>query len=137
MKIAKEFHWEMGHRLPKHFGKCKNIHGHSYRMFVELEGDIDSNGMIMDYYDLKKIVNPIVEDLDHAFMVYEKDKQIIEFLESMKSKKVIVEFQSTVENICKYILHKIKEQEIPANVNKLRVRIFESIDDYAEEELEL
>ena len=91
----------------------------------------------MDYYDLKKIVNPIVEDLDHAFMVYEKDKQIIEFLESMKSKKVIVEFQSTVENICKYILHKIKKQEIPSNVNKLRVRIFESIDDYAEEEMEL
>lgn len=134
MRIAKEFHWEMGHRLPEHFGKCKNIHGHSYRMIVELEGVINDYGMIMDYYDLKKIVNPIIEQLDHAFMVYEKDKEIVKFLESMKSKKVIVGFQSTVENICKYILTEIQKQNLPSNVKKLKVRIFESIDDYAEEE---
>lgn len=137
MKIAKEFHWEMGHRLPEHFGMCKNIHGHSYKMFVELEGSLDENGMIMDYFDLKKIVNPIIEKLDHAFMVYEKDKQTIDFLESVKSKKVIVGFQSTVENICKYILSEIKKQKLTSNVKKLKVRIFESIDDYAEEETEL
>jgi len=41
MKIAKEFKWEMGHRLPEHFGQCKNIHGHSYKMLVEFEGEID------------------------------------------------------------------------------------------------
>lgn len=134
MIIAKEFHWEMGHRLPEHFGKCKNIHGHSYRMIVELEGSLNDKGMIMDYYDLKKIVNPVIEELDHAFMVYEKDKEIVKFLESMKSKKVIVGFQSTVENICKYILTEIKKQSLPPNVTKLKVRIFESIDDYAEEE---
>lgn len=134
MKIAKEFHWEMGHRLPEHFGKCKNIHGHSYRMIVELQGDLNEHGMIMDYYDLKKIVNPLVEKLDHAFMVYEKDIEIIRFLESMSSKKIIVGFQSTVENICKYILTEIKKQNLPSNVNKLKVRIFESVDDYAEEE---
>jgi 6-pyruvoyltetrahydropterin/6-carboxytetrahydropterin synthase len=134
MKIAKEFHWEMGHRLPEHFGKCKNIHGHSYRMIVELEGSLNENGMIMDYYDLKKIVNPVVEKLDHAFMVFEKDEEIVRFLESVKSKKIIVRFQSTVENICKYILTEIKKQNLPSNVNKLKVRIFESVDDYAEEE---
>lgn len=134
MKIAKEFHWEMGHRLPEHFGKCKNIHGHSYKMIVEFEGSLDENGMIMDYFDLKKIVIPIIEDLDHAFMVYKEDKMIIEFLESVKSKKVIVDFQSTVENICKYILTQIQKQKIPQNVNKVKVRIFESVDDYAEEE---
>jgi 6-pyruvoyltetrahydropterin/6-carboxytetrahydropterin synthase len=134
MRIAKEFHWEMGHRLPEHFGKCKNIHGHSYRMIVELEGSINDNGMILDYFDLKRIVNPIIEQLDHAFMVYEKDKEIVKFLESMNSKKVIVGFQSTVENICKYILSEIKKKEMPSNIKKLKVRIFESIDDYAEEE---
>lgn len=66
MKIAKEFHWEMGHCLPEHFGNCKNIHGHSYKMMVELEGTQDESGMIMDYYDLKKIVNPVIEKLDHG-----------------------------------------------------------------------
>ncbi|HSD63501.1 MAG TPA: 6-carboxytetrahydropterin synthase [Ignavibacteriaceae bacterium] len=137
MKIAKEFHWEMGHRLPEHFGKCKNIHGHSYRMIVELEGNLDDNGMIMDYFDLKKIVIPVIEELDHAFMVFEKDKEIIEFLESVKSKKVIVNFQSTVENICRYILFQIQKQKLPSNVDKIKVRIFESVDDYAEEEARL
>lgn len=134
MKIAKEFHWEMGHRLPEHFGKCKNIHGHSYRMIVELEGSLDDQGMIMDYFDLKKIVIPIIEELDHAFMVYEKDKEIIKFLESVNSKKMVVDFQSTVENICRYILFQIQKQKLPSNVSKVKVRIFESVDDYAEEE---
>lgn len=137
MKIAKEFHWEMGHRLPEHFGKCKNIHGHSYKMIVELEGDLNESGMIMDYYDLKTIVRPVIEDLDHAFMVYGKDQEIIRFLESVKSKKVIVGFQSTVENISKYILAEIKKQNLPSNIKKLKVRIFESVDDYAEEEVVL
>jgi 6-pyruvoyltetrahydropterin/6-carboxytetrahydropterin synthase len=137
LKIAKEFHWEMGHRLPEHFGKCKNIHGHSYKMIVEIEGDVLESGMVMDYYDLKKIVKPIVEELDHAFMGYKDDTQIINFLEEMNSKKVIVDFQSTVENICTYFLMKIKSAIVHKNVSKLKVRIYESHDDYAEEETTL
>lgn len=134
MKIAKEFRWEMGHRLPEHFGKCKNIHGHSYKMLIELEGDIQKNGMVMDYYDLKKIVNPIVEKLDHAFLVYKEDKEIIEFLNKMNSKKVIVDFQSTVENICRYFIEEIKKISFPKNIYKIKIRINETYDDFAEEE---
>src|SRR3970282_2736511 len=99
MKIAKEFRWEMGHRLPEHFGKCKNIHGHSYKMIIELEGEVGKSGMVMDYYDVKKILGPVIEKLDHAFMVYKEDKEIISFLKKMKSKIMIVDFQSTVEHI--------------------------------------
>lgn len=135
MKIAKEFNWEMGHRLPEHFGKCKNIHGHSYKMIVELEGIVDDSGMVMDYYDVKKIIEPIVERLDHAFMVYKEDMEIISFLEKMKSKMVIVSFQSTVENICKYFLDEIKKIKLPPNVKKVSVRIHETADDYAEDSI--
>jgi 6-pyruvoyltetrahydropterin/6-carboxytetrahydropterin synthase len=137
MKIAKEFRWEMGHRLPEHFGKCKNIHGHSYRMIVELEGEVDKSGMVMDYYDLKKIVEPVVEKLDHTFMVYKEDKEIISFLEKMKSRMVVVGFQSTVENICKYFLDEIKKSNFPQNVKKISVRIYETLDDYAEASVKL
>ena len=137
MKIAKEFRWEMGHRLPEHFGKCKNIHGHSYKMIVELEGEVEESGMVMDYYDVKKMVEPIVEKLDHAFMVYKEDEEIISFLEKLKSKMVVVEFQSTVENICKYFLSEIKKFRFPQNVEKVSVRIYETADDYAEEEIKL
>jgi 6-pyruvoyltetrahydropterin/6-carboxytetrahydropterin synthase len=137
MKIAKEFRWEMGHRLPEHFGKCKNIHGHSYLMVVEIEGEINEQGMVMDYYDLKRVIKPIVEELDHSFMVYEGDKEIIEFLEKMNSKRVAVPFQSTVENICLYCLNKIKDAGLPERISKLKVRIYETYDDYAEKEIEL
>jgi 6-pyruvoyltetrahydropterin/6-carboxytetrahydropterin synthase len=137
MRIAKEFNWEMGHRLPDHFGKCKNIHGHSYKLMVELDGDLNENGMVMDYYDLKKIVNPIVENLDHAFMVYEKDSQVVEFLEQIKSKKVIVNFESTVENITRYFLAEIRKHNLSSNIHKIKVRVCETPGDYAEEEIEL
>jgi 6-pyruvoyltetrahydropterin/6-carboxytetrahydropterin synthase len=137
MKIAKEFRWEMGHRLPEHFGKCKNIHGHSYKMIVELEGDVDESGMVMDYYDVKRIIDPVVENLDHAFMVYKDDKEIVSLLEKMKSKMVVVDFQSTVENICAYFLNEIKKISLPENIKQISVRIYETADDYAEFSIKL
>lgn len=135
MKIAKEFTWEMGHRLPAHFGKCKNIHGHSYKMIVELEGRVTSTGMVMDYFDLKTIVNPIIEQLDHAFMVCSDDKVVLNFLNEIDSKKLEVAFESTVENICNYLLREITKSPLPDNINKVKVRVCETPDDYAEEEL--
>jgi len=137
MKIAKEFNWEMGHRLPEHFGKCKNIHGHSYKMLVEIEGDVMENGMVMDYYHLRDAIDPIIEKMDHAFLVYKDDADVIEFLERMNSKSVIVDFQSTVENITRYFLNEIKKTKLPSNIRKIKVRVCETPDDYAEEETEL
>ena len=133
MKIAKEFTWEMGHRLPFHSGKCKNLHGHSYKCLVELTGDPDKNGMVMDYYDLKKVVEPILDDLDHSFMVYEKDIEMIEILEKLNSRKVVVEFETTAENICIYLLNKIKSSKLPKNIHSLKVRVLETENSYAEE----
>jgi 6-pyruvoyltetrahydropterin/6-carboxytetrahydropterin synthase len=137
MKIAKEFKWEMGHRLPEHFGNCKNIHGHSYKMMVEVEGDLNPLGMVMDYYDLKRVVRPVVEKLDHSFMVKDDDSLVIDFLERVNSKKVVVNFQSTVENICHYIISQLNTGIFPPNVKTLRVRIYETRDDYAEETVSL
>jgi 6-pyruvoyltetrahydropterin/6-carboxytetrahydropterin synthase len=137
MKIAKEFRWEMGHRLPEHYGQCKNIHGHSYKMMVEFEGKIDKQGMIIDYYDVEKIMNPIIEKLDHAFMVNKNDKVVIEFLEKMNSKKVIVDFPSTAENICAYTLNEVRKTNLPANIEAIKVRVYETVHDYAEDTLKL
>ncbi|MHB8579763.1 MAG: 6-pyruvoyl trahydropterin synthase family protein [Ignavibacteriaceae bacterium] len=135
MKIAKEFNWEMGHRLPEHFGKCKNIHGHSYKMLVEIEGDVMENGMVMDYYHLKDAIEPLVDKLDHAFLAFEGDKVVIDFLIKMNSKKMIVNFQSTVENITRFFLDEIKKSKLPQNIHKIKVRVCETPDDYAEEEV--
>lgn len=137
MKVAKEFKWEMGHRLPEHFGLCKNIHGHSYRMIVEFEGDLNERGMIIDFYDVDKIINPIVEELDHSFLVKDDDNLVIDFLDRVNSKKVLVNFDSTVENICNYMLIRIIKNELPANIKQVAVKIYETAEDYAEESIEL
>ncbi|MCW8810833.1 MAG: 6-carboxytetrahydropterin synthase [Ignavibacteriaceae bacterium] len=137
MKIAKEFKWEMGHRLPEHFGQCKNIHGHSYKMLVEIEGELNKDEMVIDYYDIEKIVNPIIEKIDHAFMVNKKDKEVLEFLEKMNSKKVVVDFQSTAENICLYLLNEIRKVSLPQNVSEIKVRVYETAHDYAEDSIKI
>lgn len=137
MKIAKEFRWEMGHRLPDHFGQCKNIHGHSYKMIVEFEGELDKNEMIIDYYDVEKIINPIIEKLDHAFMVNKNDQIVLELLNRMNSKKVVVDLQSTAENICLYLLNEVKKASLPENVSSIKVRVYETEFDYAEETAKL
>ena len=137
MKIAKEFRWEMGHRLKFHKGKCINLHGHSYKMMVEFSGEIDGNGMVLDYYDVKEIIAPIVEELDHGFLVYEQDKELVEILKKLNSKHTVVNFESTAENLCKYFLKKISEKELPKNINGISVKVFETENTYAEEELNL
>ncbi len=137
MKIAKEFRWEMGHRLPEHFGLCKNIHGHSYKMIVEFDGELNKDQMVIDYYDVEKIINPIINQLDHAFMVNTNDKIVLDFLEKMNSKKVVVDFDATAENICKFLLSEISKSILPENINSVKVRVYETQFDYAEDTLQL
>jgi len=136
MRIATEFRWEMGHRLPDHKGECKNIHGHSYKMIVELSGEIDSkNGMIIDFYDLGLIVKPIVKKFDHAFLVNKKDLKLLNFLTENKMKKVVTEYYGTVENICnnftELIVRGIKRNKIN-NIYSITVKIYETPNSYAE-----
>ena len=137
MKVAKEFKWEMGHRLPEHFGNCKNIHGHSYKMIVEFEGELTKDEMIIDFYDVDKMIKPLIDKLDHAFMVNKNDKDVIEFLEKIKSKILVVDFHSTVENICKYFLEEIKKHDLPKNISSVSVKIYETNEEYAEEKIVL
>jgi 6-pyruvoyltetrahydropterin/6-carboxytetrahydropterin synthase len=136
MRIAKEFNWEMGHRLPEHKGDCKNIHGHSYKMIVELSGEVNSkSGMIIDFYDLGLIVKPIVDTFDHSFLVYRKDKKLVDFLTANKMKKVVTDYYGTVENICGdfsgRIVKGIRKNKID-NVYSITVKIYETPNSYAE-----
>ena len=133
IKISKEFHWEMAHRLPYHRSGCQNIHGHSYRMFVEIEGIPGDNGMLMDYGDMKALVKPLVDELDHAFLCSNSDEVMKPFLESSKLKAVYVDFFTTAENLSFYFIKKIKEKLVPyKNITALKVRIQETTSSYAE-----
>ena len=138
MRIGKEFIWEMSHRLPFHKGGCQNIHGHTYKMMVEVEGITDENGMIMDYYDLEAIISPMVKRMDHAFLVDENDSTMLDFLKEQKFKHFVVPCTTTAENIAKYLLDVfVPEFRKFENLNKLRIRFHETFDVFAEIETDL
>jgi 6-pyruvoyltetrahydropterin/6-carboxytetrahydropterin synthase len=67
--IVKIFEFEAAHFLPKYVGPCSNMHGHSYKLEIGFSGNSLHNGMIMDFSDLKKIVqDEIIQHLDHKLL---------------------------------------------------------------------
>ena len=138
IKIGKEYRWEMGHRLLDHEGGCVNVHGHSYKMMIELEGSTNENSMIMDYYEMDKLVNPVIEKLDHSFVCHEEDKDLIEFLENKGYKYNVISGESTVENLVSMFAGEFtltfRKYE---NIKKLTVRIYETEDAFAEISVDL
>ncbi len=133
MRIARDFHWEMGHRLPFHESGCANIHGHSYRLRVEIEGVCDANGMLMDYGDMKRLIMPVLDELDHAFLCDEGDVLMGDFLAGSGLKHKIVPFTSTAENLVMYLLDELWEVFEPwPQVHALNLRLRETEISYAE-----
>ncbi len=69
MLLSKDFKFDAAHNLIHYHGKCEKLHGHTYRLRVVLEGEPDSEGMIMDFIDLKHIVKEhVLSRLDHAYI---------------------------------------------------------------------
>lgn len=137
LKIARQFHWEMGHRLPFHTSGCANIHGHSYKLMVELEGYCDDNGMMMDYGDMKKLVMPVVDEFDHCFLCDANDRIMLPFLEMSGFKYKVVPFPTTAENLVFHFLETLWEVFSPfPQITGLKLRLQETDISYAEAERE-
>ncbi len=132
MKVSKEFHWEMAHRLPFHQGRCKNLHGHSYKALIQFEGELDKNGMLIDFYDIYKIVNPIIDELDHSIICDRNDNELIEIAKKINERVVIIDKPTTAENISIYITERILNSNLPDNLNHITVKVYETLDAFAE-----
>lgn len=132
--IAKDFTWEMSHRLTFHKGLCKNIHGHSYKVRIYLTGELDENGMIIDFYDLQKIVDPFLMGvLDHAFVCSYDDTEVIDFLKKNNWRHYIMDKTSTCENMCFMFIDAFKDELAKiTNINSFKVRVYETADAFAE-----
>ena len=137
-KISKEFRWEMSHRLPYHNGHCKNIHGHSYKLRVTIDGEPDSRGILLDFYDMEFIITPIINKLDHAFLVDSNDFAILEFLKRHNFKHEVLEGYTTAENISTWMLKEISQKlAVFPNLNTLLIRLYETEDAFAEVSMSL
>ncbi len=66
MKLGLIADFDAAHSLPGYQGKCANLHGHTYKVEVVVEGSKGENGFVMDFFQLKKILNSVLEDLDHT-----------------------------------------------------------------------
>lgn len=139
IKITKQFSFEMAHALRNYDGLCRNIHGHSYKMDITLAGqplhddNSPKNGMVMDFGDLKKLVNEeVISLLDHALVLNDKtDAQLIDVLKQNYEKIITVDFQPTTENLLNFIADKIQSR-LPNEVKLSCVRLRETDTSYAE-----
>lgn len=69
MILIKEFEFDAAHNLVHYHGKCENLHGHTYKLVVKLEGQPDEEGMVFDFVQLKELVNEkIIDEFDHAYL---------------------------------------------------------------------
>jgi 6-pyruvoyltetrahydropterin/6-carboxytetrahydropterin synthase len=138
IRLTKEFKFEMAHALLGYDGPCKNIHGHSYYLYVTIIGDIlddDSspiNGMVMDFGELKAIVkNDIIDKIDHSLAIYNKTPK--EFIDALKSASnlVLLPYQPTCENLVNDFAKRIKKQ-LPSNITLYCLKLCETVTSYAE-----
>ena len=118
MKIGKVIQWDMGHRVLNHRSVCKGLHGHRYKAEICVEGNLieekgaSEEGMVIDFADIKKVAQKFIqEELDHAFMVWDRDHELLEFFKSSQGHKpVIVPFTPTAENVAAYIFKELKDK---------------------------
>jgi len=135
MIIAKHFKWEAAHRIPWHGGKCKHLHGHSYKMIVEFEGEVNENGIVIDFNDLKTLVKPHIERIDHTTIISENDSELKEVFDNKSWKYFLLPFDSTAENLCNYfasiIVNENKSFLLNNKISSIGVKIYETETAYA------
>ncbi len=139
IRLTKIFDFEMAHALPGYDGSCKNIHGHSFRLEVTVQGlplqqsGHPKDGMVIDFKDLKAIVNrEVVSQFDHALLLPQHaPADLLETLRQYSEKVVLLPFQPTSENLILYIVDKLRGA-MPAGVTLQKIRLYETATSFAE-----
>jgi len=140
IRITKQFSFETGHALYGYDGKCKNVHGHSYKLSVTVIGTpiTDTShvklGMVIDFGDLKKIVKEDIEDVfDHA-TVFNKNTPHVELAKELQNRGhnvILVDYQPTSENMVIDFANKIKNR-LPENIELHSLKLQETETSFAE-----
>ncbi len=140
IRITKQFNFETGHALYGYDGKCRNVHGHSYKLSVTVIGQpiTDANhvklGMVIDFTDLKKIVKEeIVDKFDHA-TVFNKNTPHVELAKELTDRGhnvILADYQPTSENMVIDFSKKITAR-LPENIKLHSLRLQETETSFAE-----
>ncbi|WP_339835901.1 6-carboxytetrahydropterin synthase [uncultured Maribacter sp.] len=140
IRITKQFNFETGHALYGYDGKCRNVHGHSYKLSVTVIGRpiTDTShvklGMVIDFGDLKKIVKEdIVDKFDHA-TVFNKNTPHVELAKELIDRGhnvILADYQPTSENMVIDFAAKIKSR-LPKNISLFSLKLQETDSSFAE-----
>tara|TARA_R110002012_G_scaffold253330_1_gene432386 strand:- start:50715 stop:51170 length:456 start_codon:yes stop_codon:yes gene_type:complete len=140
IRITKQFNFETGHALFGYDGKCRNVHGHSYKLSVTVIGQpiIDTKhvklGMVIDFGDLKKIVKEeIVDQFDHA-TVFNKNTPHVELAQELTDRGhevILANYQPTSENMVIDFAARIKAR-LPKNIELHSLKLQETETSFAE-----
>lgn len=140
IRITKQFSFETGHALYGYDGKCKNVHGHSYKLSVTVAGTplTDAShvkfGMVIDFGDLKTIVKEeVVDQFDHA-TVFNQNTPHVELANELKTRGhhvILVDYQPTSENMVIDFAARIKSR-LPANIELHSLKLQETESSFAE-----
>ncbi|MDO6471737.1 6-carboxytetrahydropterin synthase [Maribacter sp. 1_MG-2023] len=140
IRITKQFNFETGHALYGYDGKCRNVHGHSYKLSVTVIGRpiTDTShvklGMVIDFGDLKKIVKEdIVDIFDHA-TVFNKNTPHVELAKELTDRGhnvILANYQPTSENMVIDFAAKIKSR-LPENISLFSLKLQETDTSFAE-----
>lgn len=108
MLVTKKFIFDSAHKLKNYKGKCKNLHGHTYVLYVTVDGKINKkSGMVMDFSEIKKVV----------------EKRVIIILDHNYINKIIK--QPTAENISVWIWNRIEKY-----LKVYRIELWETPDNF-------
>ncbi len=130
MRICKVFTWDAAHQLVLPYeSKCKNMHGHTYKVEIEVQGDPDEHGIVMDFSELKQRVEAV--SFDH---------QVLQDIACPNCANLIAEgwlpsksTNPTAEHLVLYLKLKLVEQWRPGDPLIRRIRIWETPTSWAEE----
>lgn len=138
IRLTKEFHFELAHALEGYDGACRNIHGHSYILYVTVIGSPISSisnpklGMIMDFGDLKGIVNStIISRFDHALLLNQSSSMLKTLRSESFGKVESLPFQPTCENLLPYFADLISSR-LPGDVKLHHLKLNETATSFAE-----
>ena len=140
IRITKQFNFETGHALYGYDGKCKNVHGHSYKLSVTVIGTPSTDrgnvkfGMVIDFSDLKKIVKEEIVDLfDHA-TVFNQTTPHLALAKELSDRGhhiILVDYQPTSENMVIDFAQKIKNR-LPETIQLHSLKLQETDSSFAE-----
>jgi 6-pyruvoyltetrahydropterin/6-carboxytetrahydropterin synthase len=140
IRITKRFSFEAGHALYGYDGKCKNLHGHSYKLSATVIGTPITDktnpkfGMVIDFTDLKRIVTEeIVDKFDHA-TIFNKNTPHVKLAKTLKDEGhnvLLVDYQPTTECMVTDFARKITKR-LPINLKLHSLKLQETESSYAE-----